>query len=213
MDRTAHPAHIRTRTGTALRRRGLARVRKILASAEKVFVSQGYQSFSLRNVAVETGISLGNLTYYFKSKEDLLRSMIDGILADYESGLNAILKEFPDDPEARLKGYMQYLLADSRHPKRHQFFYHFWAISTHDRFVAGCRRRAYEAFRDQVEGLCRAVNPALSKKAVTQRTYLLMALIEGMHVLFGNRKTPDGNLDKIAHELCRQTMVIVTSSE
>ena len=213
MDTTAGTAHIRTRKGTALRRRGLARVRKILASAEKVFVNQGYPSFSLRNVAVETGISLGNLTYYFQSKEDLLRSMIDGILADYESALDAILKEFPGDPEARLRGYMQYLLADSRYPERHQFFYHFWAISTHDRFVAGCRRRAYDAFRDQVKGLCRAVNPALSEKTVTQRTYLLMALIEGMHVLFGNRKTPDENLDKIAHEFCKQAMGIVTSSE
>ncbi|HUH47823.1 MAG TPA: TetR/AcrR family transcriptional regulator [Arenibacter sp.] len=45
---------------------------KILLFAVKMFNEQGVQSITSRHIAVEMGISHGNLDYHYKTKEDLL---------------------------------------------------------------------------------------------------------------------------------------------
>lgn len=45
---------------------------KLLASASALMASRGFSQTSIRDVAAETGISLGGMYYYFKNKEDLL---------------------------------------------------------------------------------------------------------------------------------------------
>ena len=199
---------LRTREGTALRQRGIDRVNKILAAAEDVLLNEGYAGFSVRNVAEKTGISLGNLTYYFKSKEDLFQSLIDQVLARYQRNLRDIEEAFPDDAESKFLGYMDYLLEDCRKSRSHQFFYHFWALSTHDPFVASCRRRGYEILREILTEVCRALNPALSAAVLDQRVYLIMAMIEGMHVMFGNQKKTPASLREIAGEFRAQTLAL-----
>ena len=48
----------------------------ILACARRLFEQQGYNGVSMRDMAKELGISVGNLTYHFKKKENLLEAMI-----------------------------------------------------------------------------------------------------------------------------------------
>ena len=47
----------------------------ILETARKLFNEQGYNGVSMRDIAGALGISVGNLTYYFKRKEDLLEAV------------------------------------------------------------------------------------------------------------------------------------------
>lgn len=44
---------------------------KIIASAAELFLSKGYQSVSMKDVAVLSGTSVGNLYNYFSAKKDL----------------------------------------------------------------------------------------------------------------------------------------------
>ena len=48
----------------------------ILACARRLFEQQGYNGVSMRDMAKELGISVGNLTYHFKKKENLLEAML-----------------------------------------------------------------------------------------------------------------------------------------
>ena len=48
----------------------------ILACARRLFDRHGYNGVSMRDMAKELGISVGNLTYHFKKKENLLEAMI-----------------------------------------------------------------------------------------------------------------------------------------
>ncbi|MBR3752067.1 MAG: TetR/AcrR family transcriptional regulator [Ruminiclostridium sp.] len=48
----------------------------ILACARRLFDRHGYNGVSMRDIARELGISVGNLTYHFKKKENLLEAMI-----------------------------------------------------------------------------------------------------------------------------------------
>lgn len=48
----------------------------ILAVTRKLFTESGYNNVSLREIAKELGISVGNLAYYYKSKVELIEAAI-----------------------------------------------------------------------------------------------------------------------------------------
>ena len=48
---------------------------RVLDSAEQVLLRQGYAGFSTRRVAQEANIALGNLTYHFPTKAELVRAL------------------------------------------------------------------------------------------------------------------------------------------
>lgn len=76
-------------------------IKQIIAEASReLFNSQGYQKVTMRQIAERCGISVGNLTYHYPHKEDLLMLEHDGIL-------NAFLEDvLTNRPELTgLKGY------------------------------------------------------------------------------------------------------------
>ena len=52
---------------------------RILNIAVDLFNSKGFVNVTMRNLADELGISLGNLTYHFKKKEDLMEAIHEQI--------------------------------------------------------------------------------------------------------------------------------------
>ncbi len=57
----------------------VARVRRdqIVEAAARIIATQGIQNLSLSAIEAETGMSRGQLTYYFKAKEDILLAVFD----------------------------------------------------------------------------------------------------------------------------------------
>ena len=53
---------------------------KIIRSATKLFLEQGISKTTHRQIAVESGIGLGTITYHYKVKEDLLRVLVEDIM-------------------------------------------------------------------------------------------------------------------------------------
>ncbi len=48
---------------------------KIKAAARKVFLEQGYEGAKIRQIADEAGVNLAMVNYYFRSKEQLFKSI------------------------------------------------------------------------------------------------------------------------------------------
>ncbi|MEG0377454.1 MAG: TetR/AcrR family transcriptional regulator [Eubacterium sp.] len=48
----------------------------ILTAAKRLFNAHGYNQVSMRNIADSLGISVGNLTYHYKKKEELVEAVI-----------------------------------------------------------------------------------------------------------------------------------------
>ena len=76
-----------------------AEIRKseILDTAERLFVSKGYENTSTTDILNEIGIARGTLYYHFKSKEDILIAMIDRQVGQMAAAAKAIAenKEIP----------------------------------------------------------------------------------------------------------------------
>ena len=202
---------IRTRNGTALRKRGTDRVKAILEASEEIFLEGGYENLTMRSIAQRANISLSNLTYYFQTKDDLFQTLIDGVTARYADQLLRIFKKYPDDSKERFNAYLSYLLKDCRRSKSRALFYHLWAVSTHDQFVLLMRERSYALFFSQIRELCIALNPDISDDVLNQRSYLIMSLVEGMHVIYGNHRKMSESLGRIENEFLKQANLIACS--
>ena len=71
------------RSGTATQEKGISRLISILNAAREVFIEAGYAALTMRKVAARAGISIGNLNYYYRTKEDLLRDLLEYVINDY----------------------------------------------------------------------------------------------------------------------------------
>ncbi|MBR2897397.1 MAG: TetR/AcrR family transcriptional regulator [Oscillospiraceae bacterium] len=53
---------------------------KVIRSATKLFLTQGFSKTTHRQIADESGIGLGTITYHYKVKEDLLRVLFEELM-------------------------------------------------------------------------------------------------------------------------------------
>lgn len=69
----------------------------IVEKSRSLFISQGYSATSLRQIADECDIEMGNLYYYFKKKEDLFMIFHNEFYTDFTKRLQKNL-ESTDNP-------------------------------------------------------------------------------------------------------------------
>lgn len=98
----APPAQAAPRKPRAAR---LRKQQQILLEAERQFARFGFEGVSLDSIAAELGISRQNMLYYFASKDDLYRAVLDSVLASWLQGMDVLAKG--DDPEAAIDGYIR----------------------------------------------------------------------------------------------------------
>jgi AcrR family transcriptional regulator len=89
-------------TGGGMTSRTAPKLDNLLGVAAGLMAKQGYSQTSIRDVANETGISLGGLYYYFENKEDLLFLIQERTFSALLALQEATLAE-GGDAEARLR--------------------------------------------------------------------------------------------------------------
>ncbi len=74
---------------------------RLVEAARSLVHRQGYQRTTLADIAAEAEVPLGNVYYYFRTKDDLLQA----IVGDHERELRSKLAAFAEDedPRERLK--------------------------------------------------------------------------------------------------------------
>ena len=58
-------------------------IEQILEAALKVLVNDGYAALTFRRVEQESGLKVGHISYHFPTKEDLVRGLLDAVMAGY----------------------------------------------------------------------------------------------------------------------------------
>ncbi len=90
---------------------------KIISVAEDVFYQKGFEQSTMRQIASAVGISVSNLYLYYKNKEDIFYSVMDGfyryLIKDIMHLLDHDDKEIISDVEIR-KMVEKMILADQR---------------------------------------------------------------------------------------------------
>jgi TetR/AcrR family transcriptional regulator, transcriptional repressor for nem operon len=77
---------------------------KLLKAARSLIHRQGFQQTSLAHIAEESGVPLGNVYYYFKTKDDIARAVVE----DRTGRFLALTEEWElnPDPARRLLSFL-----------------------------------------------------------------------------------------------------------
>lgn len=97
--------------------------RTIVDAAMRLFRSNGYGRTTMRAIATEAGVSLGNAYYYFGSKEHLVQAFYDQLQAAHAEAADRVLAE-DGRFDQRLRGVLHAWLdvAEPHHEFAGQFF-------------------------------------------------------------------------------------------
>jgi AcrR family transcriptional regulator len=129
----------------------------IVDAAMRLFLAGGYDKTTMRAIADEAGVSLGNAYYYFGSKEHLLQAFYDRVQAEHAAAAEDVLareREFT----ARLQGLVEAWvdIAEPYHAFAGKFFKTAAEpsspLSPFSADSAGSRLASTELFRRVVEG-------------------------------------------------------------
>jgi TetR/AcrR family transcriptional regulator, transcriptional repressor for nem operon len=82
--------------------RGAGKRERLIESAKALIHEQGVHPTTLADVAKRADVPPGNVYYYFKTKEDLIRAVVDSYLDDADTMLAEL--DRLRSPQARLKG-------------------------------------------------------------------------------------------------------------
>lgn len=179
----------RHRPGTAVLPKGRERRDTILDAATAILVHDGYALLSTRKIAARAGMRPGNLQYYYRTKEDVVRAVLERYLDRAFQALETRLADADGAPAARLHSALDAALADQRSAESCRFFFELWALAAHDHSVADAMREFYARYWRRVVTLVLEVNPALGRPRAERRAALFIALLEGL-TLFRARRPP-----------------------
>ncbi|WP_329313422.1 TetR/AcrR family transcriptional regulator [Streptomyces sp. NBC_01262] len=96
----------------------------ILETAMRLFEERGYDKTTMRAIAKEAGVSVGNAYYYFDSKEHLVQGFYDRLANEHQAAAQELLDSGERDLAARLRGVMELWLdvSEPYHRFAVQFF-------------------------------------------------------------------------------------------
>lgn len=102
----------------------------ILRAALSILIDEGYRAMSMRRVAAACGMKFGNLTYHYRTREDLVRELLDAVIRSYEQEFDAIVHGAGLSPEQRLERYCLLVLNDITTRKTTRLFPNFGLCRT-----------------------------------------------------------------------------------
>lgn len=154
----------------------------IAGAAMRLFRRVGYDKTTMRAIAAEAGVSVGNAYYYFGSKEHLVQAFYDHLQVEHAEAAEAVLgteKAFA----ARLEGVLLRWLdvAEAHHEFAGQFFKNAAdprsPLSPFSPESAPARDASIAIFVQVVEGSDAKVSPALRSELPELLWMLHMGLV------------------------------------
>lgn len=151
-------------------------------------MEQGSKALTLRAIATKCGLKPGHLAYYFKTKEDLIRELLNGIISAYEEAFEAIYYDPGASAEERLERVVDLILEDITTKKTTRVFPELWTMSNHDPFVEERVDELYHRARVVLNDLIAEINPALPADERETLALFISASMEGTTIFAGYEK-------------------------
>lgn len=184
---------------------------QILNVARDLLIDEGYHNFSLRKVAENAGIRVGNLQYYFPAKSDLVKAMLDHVIDDY-------LQDFDDirgtgTPEEQFIAVIEDVITDLNTRKTTVFFPELWSLSNHEKGITRSMDNMYQRYREVLAEIIREINPSLSKAQSQRLALFFSSSVEGHTIFIGYRKPWRGETENIVNLAAQSFLWLVKSGD
>jgi AcrR family transcriptional regulator len=166
--------------------KGDKRIKLILEAAEQLLIDNGYHNFSMRKVATKAGVSVGNLQYYFPSKDKLLESLLDKVIQNYLDTFDRFRGKY--DPKEQLINIIKTVLTDMKTKHTTVFYPELWSMANYEKHVSKIMDEMYGKYRSLVTEVIREINPNLSECQAQRLSMFMTASLEGHTMFVGYQK-------------------------
>jgi len=152
---------------------------KIIDCALMLLKTEGDHGVTMRQVAQRSDMSLSNVQYYFKNKDELLKAMADryfGLCIQDIQGQVGLTEQ--GDIEAELSAMLlEYLRHGLEISEMCRIFREYWAIATRNEAID---QYLTDYYKRLIEALSRKLEPAsASPEALTHAVSLIIPYVEG----------------------------------
>ena len=165
-----------------MREKGRQRRDAILDAATRVLVEEGYAQLSTRKIAARAAIRPGHLQYYYRTKADVVRALLERYLERSLRDIEARGAAVGGAPAARLRAMLDGILDDQDDGDACRMFWEIWALAARDALVAAATAAFYSRYRQGVAAALRAAVPGLRAARAERRAAVLVSLFEGLTV-------------------------------
>lgn len=191
--------------------RGQDGVEQILRAALTILVEQGFGAVTMRAIAKACDMKLGNVTYYFPTRDELVRALFDAVISSYEESFEAISHEEGASIDARFENIVRLILEDITTKKTTRFFTEIWALANHDAFVSERMDELYRRARVVLNELIAEINPALPEEERETVALFISASLEGTTMFAGHDKPWRHRMDWLETIACRAYLPLIKS--
>jgi len=189
--------------------RGQQVVSEILTAARDVLVEEGYPRLTMRNVAERAEMTVGNLSYYYANKEDLLHDLLEAVIQGYVEDFDRIAENVDRSPQERLEDMIRFVIGDLSTKETTGFFPALWALANHDEFAAREMSNVYEVERNAFVRVITEIRPDLAKKDRDLLALFISASIEGHTMFIGYKREKTSAGEAIANIAVRSFVALV----
>jgi AcrR family transcriptional regulator len=166
----------------------------IIDAALRLFRERGYEATTMRAIAAEAGVSVGNAYYYFSSKEELIQGFYDRAQVDHAAAARPVL-DGTADLTARIVGVVEAWLTTMEpfRPFAAKFYKHAAEptspLSPFSPDSSPARSAAVELWREVLEGSATRI-PRRLRDELPEMVWLYFMCIV---LLWVHDPTPDGS--------------------
>ena len=175
--------------------KGERRIKIILEAAEQLLIDSGYHNFSMRKVATKAGVSVGNLQYYFPSKDKLLEALLDHVIQNYLDTFLLFRGQYT--PKEQFIKMIKTVIKDLSTKFTTVFFPELWSMANHEKHISEIMDQMYGKYRALIADVIRDINPNLNECQAQRLSIFMTASLEGHTIFIGYRKPWTEEADNI----------------
>lgn len=188
-------------------KRGTASRARILDTAREILAAEGLEGFVMREIAKRADMRLGNLQYYFPTRDDLLEAVIR---EEFKHNLTAI--QSLDETEASLAGYIT-RFSDLLIREYTGIGGNIWPILTvlhlHNRRFRQLSEEVYQQHFDTLIDAMRHFGVSGNTASLREKARLITAIIDG--AALQAHAGPHSSRSRNWRSLCRKTAEIAVA--
>ena len=164
-------------------RKGAERIANIVDAGVDILRTEGFTALTKRRIAKRLGISDGNVSYYFPTRESLWKGVIEYELKFYYQKHYGTPQDPDENPTVRFDKFVRRWFQEYKDRELRIFFSQLLAFAEVSEFIAKQRDEIYQTFYDETESRIRELDPKMSEDELQTRTALVMAMLEGLHAV------------------------------
>jgi AcrR family transcriptional regulator len=188
--------------------KGLQRREQILAVARNLLIEEGYDRFVLRDIAAQCGMTIGNLQYYFRTRELLLEAVTRTALFDDLKTLDAISQSAPQG-KAQLRELASAILRKWL-GENDKIYAVASFLSRSEPAFRSLLSELYSQFFDRLIVVLRELRPRLHRQTLLDKARLITAVLDGAVIQIRNGAVPttSGTRARFVENVCAQVVAI-----